>query len=150
MELTYQAFLRISVEFFLDQNPYIGCFPLKNFSDRKLESLERFLGNSPMMIKSSYLGCLRRQMGKVQSRRSWGLKQTIFLGHSRRSLGSKQTILAEADDPIFSIFYIPNQTILVRNSRTKPDDLGQNILGPNQTILGIRVRMELGLECILG
>ena len=73
--------------------------------------------------------------GKVRSRRSW-LKQTIFLGQSGRSFGLKQTILAKADDPILFIFYIPKHTILLRDSRTKPDDPEQNILRSNRTILG--------------
>ena len=46
---------------FFGQNPYIGCFPSELFSDWKLESIEHFLGNSPMMMNLSYLGCLRRK-----------------------------------------------------------------------------------------
>ena len=59
-----------------------------------------------------------------QSRRSFGLKQTILAKRAtlKNVFDSKQTILVKADDLISFIFYISKQTILMRISRVKADD----------------------------
>ena len=71
-------------------------------------------------------------MGKVESRRSWGRKQTIFWAETddltksddpeKMFFDSKQTILVKSDDAISFIFNISKQTILVRILRVRADD----------------------------